>query len=182
MIAPTSGARCPGQQRRRQARSRRQRRRGRPRFRPVTVYGGVATFSRVCAYDRPGTGNSRSTQVPQPTTAQTSADDLETLLTASAEAPPFVLVGHSYGGPIIRIFASDHPDQVSGLVLVDALSEDLTAGLTARQQAVFQALNAPPPEPGAEFFDTATVFTELRQARTAPDLPVTVLTADIPQF
>ena len=149
---------------------------------PPTIYGDVASFTRVCAYDRPGTGDSRSTDVAQPTSAQTSADDLEKLLTAAGETAPFVLVGHSYGGPIIRLFASDHPDQVSGLVLVDALSEDLEAGLTPEQKTVFEELNAPPARPGAEFFDLTTVVTELRQSSPAPDVPVTVLTADTPQL
>jgi pimeloyl-ACP methyl ester carboxylesterase len=147
-----------------------------------TVYGDVAKFTRVCAYDRPGTSGSRSTAVAQPTSAQTSADDLEKVLTASGETAPFVFVGHSYGGPIIRVFASDHPTQVSGLVLVDALSEDLQAGLTREEQALFEDLNAPPPRPGAEFFELNTVVTELRQSPPVPDVPVTVLTADIPQL
>ncbi|WP_307038733.1 alpha/beta fold hydrolase [Agromyces ramosus] len=147
-----------------------------------TVYDDVAEFTRVCAYDRPGTGGSRSTAVAQPTSAQTSAGDLEKLLTASGETGPFVLVGHSYGGPIIRVFAGDHPTQASGLVLVDALSEDLQAGLTGEQQAIFEDLNAPPPQPDAEFFDLDTVVTELRESPHVPDVPVTVLTADIPQL
>lgn len=147
-----------------------------------TVYDDVAEFTRVCAYDRPGTGGSRSTAVAQPTSAQTSADDLEKVLTASGETGPFVLAGHSYGGPIIRLFASDHPTQASGLVLVDALSEDLQAGLTAEEQAVFEDLNAPPPQPGAEFFDLNTVVTELRESPPVPDVPVIVLTADTPQL
>jgi pimeloyl-ACP methyl ester carboxylesterase len=147
-----------------------------------TVYGDVAKFTRVCAYDRPGTSGSRSTAVAQPTSAQSSADDLEKVLTASGETAPFVLVGHSYGGPIIRLFASDHPTQVGGLVLVDALSEDLQAGLTPEEQTLFEDLNAPPPQPGAEFFDLNTVVTQLRQSPPVPDVPVTVLTADIPQL
>lgn len=147
-----------------------------------TVYGDVADFARVCAYDRPGTGGSRSTAVPQPTSAQTSADDLQALLAASGESAPFVLAGHSYGGPIVRLFASDHPDQVAGLVLVDGLSEDLEAGLTPAQKVLFEELNAPPPDSDAEFFDLTTVVTQLRGSASVPDVPVIVLTADTPQL
>ena len=147
-----------------------------------TVYGDVAGFTRVCAYDRPGTGASRSTEVAQPTSAQTSADDLEALLIASGEAAPFVLAGHSYGGPIVRLFASDHPNEVAGLVLVDGLSEDLGAGLTPAQEATFEQLNTPPLESGAEFFDFTTLVTELRESSPVPDVPVIVLTAGTPQL
>ena len=130
-----------------------------------TVYDGVADFTRVCAYDRPGTTDSRSSEVPQPTSAQVSADDLQKLLVASGEEGPFVFAGHSYGGPIIRLFAGDHPDDVAGLVLVDALSEDLGAGLTPAQTALFETLNAPPPQSRAESFDYNGLVTELRHHR-----------------
>lgn len=146
-----------------------------------TVYEDVASFTRVCAYDRPGTGGSRSTEVAQPTSAQISADDLEALLAASGETGPFVLAGHSYGGPIIRLFAGDHPDEVAGLVLVDGLSEDLDAGLTDAQRTVFEELNTPQ-SPGAESFDFATLADQLRGSPPAPDVPVIVLTADTPQL
>lgn len=147
-----------------------------------TVYDDVAGFARVCAYDRPGTSGSRSTPVAQPTTAQVSADDLQALLSASGEAAPFVLVGHSYGGPIIRLLAGGQPEEVAGLVLVDGLSEDLDAGLTPAQRAVFEALNAPPPQSESEFFDFATLVGQLRGSAPAPDVPVIVLTADTPQL
>ena len=146
-----------------------------------TVSADVAEFTRVCAYDRPGTAESRSTAVDQPTSAQISADDLHRLMIASEEKGPFVLAGHSYGGPIIRLLASGHPDEVAGLVLVDALSEDLQAGMTAEQQVVFEELNRPT-QPGAEFFDFATLVTQLRGSAAVSDIPVIVLTADTPQL
>ena len=150
--------------------------------RSPTVYDDVASFTRVCAYDRPGTGGSRSTPVAQPTSAQTSADDLNELLIASGETGPFVLAGHSYGGPIIRLFAGDHPNDVAGMVLVDGLSEDLEAGLTSAQRAVFEELNSPPPQSGAESFDFTTLVAQLRGSSPVPDVPVIVLTADTPQL
>ena len=147
-----------------------------------TVLDGVGAFSRVCAYDRPDTGSGRTTPVPQPTSAQDAAADLEALLTASGEPGPYVLVGHSYGGPIIRMFASAHPDEVAGLVLVDGLSEDLPDGLTPAQQDIFEALNTPPPGSDSEVLDVDATFAELRDSAPPPTVPVIVLTADRPQL
>ena len=101
------------------------------------VFGEVAKFTRACAYDRPGTPvgekPSRSDPVPQPTTAGEAAADLHALLGAAGEAGPYVLVGHSYGGLVVRLYASTYPDDVSGLVLVDALTEGLRDAETPEQ-------------------------------------------------
>ena len=66
-----------------------------------------------------------ATRLPQPTTAGNAVADLHALLTAAGETGPYVLVAHSYGGLIGRLYASTYPDEISGLVLVDALSEGL---------------------------------------------------------
>ena len=101
-----------------------------------TVFTGVGKFTRVCACDRPGTPvgekPSRSDPVPQPTTAKDAVADLHALLSAAGEAGPYVLVGHSYGGLIVRLYASTYPKEVSGLVLVDALTEGLQDAETPR--------------------------------------------------
>lgn len=79
-----------------------------------TVFAEVAKFTRVCSYDRPGTpvGDkpSRSEPVHQPTTAKNAVDDLHALLTGADEPRPYVLVGHSYGGLVVRLYASTYPD------------------------------------------------------------------------
>jgi pimeloyl-ACP methyl ester carboxylesterase len=91
------------------------------------VFPEVGRFTRVCVYDRPGTPvgekPSRSDSVPQPTTARDAVADLHALLSAARETGPYVLVGHSYGGLVVRLYASTYPKDLSGLVLVDALSE-----------------------------------------------------------
>ena len=152
-----------------------------------TVFPEVARFTRVCAYDRPGTvvggeSPSRSDPVSQPTAAQDAAADLHALLSAAEEPGPYVLVGHSYGGPIIRLYASAHPADVAGLVLVDALSEDLPNGLTPTQQALFEEINTPPPDTDAEVLDLQGTFQQLRESPPVPPVPTVVLTADRPQL
>lgn len=154
------------------------------------VFPAIASRTRVCAYDRPGTASSgeagwelsRSTPVAEPATVQDSAVDLDALLRASGEVGPFVLVGHSLGGPIVRLYAGEHPADVAALVLVDALSEDLGDGLTPSQLENFEALNDPvsqgrPPGSESAFYADAVV-PQLRAAPPAPDVPVIVLTAD----
>ena len=80
----------------------------------LAVFARVARFARVCAYDRPGApvGDnltpSRSTPVPQPTTAQDAVRDLHALLRAAGEPGPYVLAGHSYGGLITRLYAGEY--------------------------------------------------------------------------
>ena len=151
-----------------------------------TVFAEVATFTRVCAYDRPSTstvtGETRSSPVQQPTSAKAAAADLDAVLTASGEPGPYVLAGHSYGGPIIRLYASAHPADVAGLVLVDALSEDLPNGLTPKQQALFEEINTPPPGTDAEVLDLQGTFQQLGESPPVPPVPTIVLTADRPQL
>jgi pimeloyl-ACP methyl ester carboxylesterase len=98
------------------------------------VLPGVAAFTRVCAYDRPGTLTqpnpsldpdgplfypSRSDPVPQPRTTQDRVNDLHALLGAAGIPGPYVLAAHSAGGLVARLYASEYPDDVVGMVLLD---------------------------------------------------------------
>src|SRR3989442_5860857 len=82
----------------------------------------VAKFSRVCSYDRAGTGY--SDPGPWPRTARRIAHELAQLLDRTGISGPLVLVGASIGGLLVRVFASEHGERVVGLVLVDASHED----------------------------------------------------------
>jgi pimeloyl-ACP methyl ester carboxylesterase len=79
----------------------------------------IAQFSRVCSYDRAGLAWSESASTPRSMSAL--IEELRTLLDRTGEPPPYVLVGHSFGGLIIRAFARAYPTEIAGLVFVDPL-------------------------------------------------------------
>jgi pimeloyl-ACP methyl ester carboxylesterase len=80
----------------------------------------VREFATVVSYDRAGFGWSESD--PRPRTPNRLAAELNSLLKATKLPPPYVLVGHSFGGLVIRAYANAYPREVTGLVLVDALN------------------------------------------------------------
>ncbi len=89
------------------------------------VQTDMGQTTQVCAYDRAGMG--WSDPGPQPRTPSQIARELHTLLTNAGIPGPYVLVGHSVGGKNVRMFALQHPDEVAGMVLVDARSEYVDA-------------------------------------------------------
>jgi pimeloyl-ACP methyl ester carboxylesterase len=89
----------------------------------------LAPHGRVVSYDRAGLGWSDKSHAPMD--AATSAAVLHTALAVAAVAPPYVLAGHSYGGLVMRMFAARYPDEVAGVVLVDASHPDQWANIPA---------------------------------------------------
>lgn len=80
----------------------------------------LARSFRVVSYDRAGLG--WSDLGPMPRTAERIVEELHTMLQKAGIAPPYVLVGHSFGGLTMPLFASRFPDEVAGMVLVDAVA------------------------------------------------------------
>jgi pimeloyl-ACP methyl ester carboxylesterase len=86
------------------------------------VKPALAASTRVCAYDRANTG--LSDPAPKPRTSGQIVDDLNALLNAAGVEPPYLLVGWSFGGANVRLFAKRRPTDVAGIVLVDSVHED----------------------------------------------------------
>lgn len=82
----------------------------------------VAKTTRVCSYDRAGYGWSDPS--PHPRTASWRVEELHTLLVNADVQGPYVLVGHSLGGMLVRVYAHNYPDEVVGMVLVDSMHEE----------------------------------------------------------
>lgn len=86
----------------------------------VTIQRELAKEANVIAYDRAGFG--WSSRACGPRTLDNVVEDLHSTLREAHGSPPYLLVGHSYGGLIVRLFAKRYPELVSGVVLVDAVN------------------------------------------------------------
>ena len=162
------------------------------------VLPAIAETNRVCTYDRPGTilatgegmedfERSRSDPVPQPRTLQDGVSDLHALLNASGERGPYVVVGHSLGGAIAKLYASEYPQDVSGLVLIDYLPYQARNSLTDKQWGYWKnpLLGSPPKEaldlyPALEQNANQQNFYQDSAAAPLKPMPFIVLSADKP--
>jgi pimeloyl-ACP methyl ester carboxylesterase len=91
----------------------------------VRIQPEVSKFARTISYDRAGNGLSKKGATPRD--GRRIGTELHTALQNAHASPPYILVGHSLGGPYIRVFAGMYPDEVAGMVLVDPTQEELIA-------------------------------------------------------
>jgi pimeloyl-ACP methyl ester carboxylesterase len=154
------------------------------------VFPAVAEITRVCAYDRPGTyllpdRLSRSDPVAMPRSARDIALDLHALLHAADVRGPYVLAGHSFGGMVARLYATTYPEEMAGLVSIDAQNEAFIAAykeFLSPGQYEAAVLNPGPP-PGLENYPAERLSleasaAEMRQAQADTPLrpmPLVVL-------
>lgn len=136
----------------------------------------VGRSTRTCAYDRAGAGN--SVAPPGVRDARDEVADLRRLLGRARIEPPYVLVGHSYGGVLARVFAHLYPTETAGLVLIDTVGRDGRR----RQLAIWPRSQAP--EIRGELatavmggVDLAAGEALASGVRTVGDLPLVVITA-----
>jgi pimeloyl-ACP methyl ester carboxylesterase len=134
----------------------------------------IAERTRVCSYDRFGTGTSDAPTTPQ--TFETQVADLHELLDEVGEAGPYVVVGHSFGGAEAVTFASTYSDEVAGLMLVDASPKtwpDTVCSVPAYAGGC--ALMREPVQ--GERLDAFPAFAAVAAITSLGDLAMTVVTA-----
>ena len=174
---------------------------------PPPVADGVAAFTHVCVYDRPGTyvttvekdgaraavtsadsvTAARGTAVVSaPRTGGDVVAELHQLLAAAHVPGPYVLVGHSLGGLFALLYARTYPDQVSGIVLVDPTTPKTRDLVSPAQWALFERSGidpGPSPIPGyvSETYRISATLDQLHAAGPMLRIPVTDLIKTIPQ-
>lgn len=100
----------------------------------IHIRNNLAKFARVVSYDRPGMGSSESGPGPTP---EHTIKELNNLLTKAEIPGPYILVGHSLGGLIARLYALRYPNQVAGLVFLDSTHEFLKDDVKFKQGFAF---------------------------------------------
>jgi pimeloyl-ACP methyl ester carboxylesterase len=134
----------------------------------------VSHFTRVLAYDRANLGKSHDRSHPR--TSTQIVDELRNLLITEDIEGPYVLVGHSFGGLNMLVFASRFPQEVVGLVLVDSVHPDLETRfqsmLSPEQQ---QKYNKARNDEGISLEEKMESGKQVKAALALPDVPLVVI-------
>ena len=144
------------------------------------VQPSIAKFTQVCSYDRAGLGWSEPGLKPR--TSEVIIKELRLLLENANIKGPYVLVGHSFGGYHIRLFASCFPAEVVGMVLIDTNHHDQEKHYTfTKEEAERASRNKEGVRVPQDFFECAN---QVRNAKPLHDIPLVVIAGknDRPDF
>lgn len=146
------------------------------------VAPAITKQAKVVVYSRAGVGKSPARS--QPLNLSQHTEELKQLIEALQIKTPIVLVGHSYGGWVVREFAAKYPKQIAGLVLVDPANESLELELkkinpekVAQDQKRLE--NMAPPAAKADLALVQKIFDDAKLPTTSaiPDMPMAILTS-----
>jgi len=104
------------------------------------IWFELAGLSSVCRFDRANSGRSDSAGLPR--TSRDMVEDLRLMLAAAGFAPPFLLVGHSFGGLNMQLFARLYPLETARLVLIDSVHPDQIERFYTHSQAAGDSLRS----------------------------------------
>jgi pimeloyl-ACP methyl ester carboxylesterase len=144
------------------------------------VFNALSAITRVVAYDRAGYGQSERSRRARD--GGQIVEELRAMLQAENIPPPYVLVGHSLGGTIMKLFARTYPQEVAGVVLVDARDADFVQRCKGR--GLLRLLYEPPvglfmrggPEMRRELKAATVTHQQARFTGKFPNIPLSVLT------
>ncbi|MEO6591346.1 MAG: alpha/beta hydrolase [Gemmatimonadaceae bacterium] len=131
-------------------------------------------YARVCVYDRANVG--RSGKLAGPLTGKASVEDLHRLLAAAHIPGPYVLDGGSFGGLIAVMYAATYPEDVAGMVLLDASLPDDVVKIDDRFLPPTARFKPDDWKRNTEQIDRGATYREARAMQgRVPNIPVTYI-------
>jgi pimeloyl-ACP methyl ester carboxylesterase len=144
------------------------------------VFPAVSSFTTALAWDRPGIG--LSGPAVQERTSARIVEELHDLLVKLAIPPPWILVGHSFGGLNVQLFARTYPSETAGVILVEATHPAFRAAeerlrSPGEMVSLGTRFSKIGPAARAEFDSVPVSSTQVRRAGPFPKVPLVVITA-----
>jgi pimeloyl-ACP methyl ester carboxylesterase len=142
------------------------------------LYPEIEKLGTVFSYDRPGVGASGKPREPQ--YGETVVAQLRQLLMAAGVAPPFLLVGHSFGGLHANLFAREFADEVCGVLFLEATAPEDVSGMKRHQPRLQRAFvrlldRLSPRDKNDEIVNEGETVRDIQEAPAFPPVPVTVV-------
>ncbi|MGM0837911.1 MAG: alpha/beta fold hydrolase [Bacillota bacterium] len=135
----------------------------------------ISKVAQVLVYDKAGLG--KSAKSPNPRTSMHMVAELKELLTKLDIKPPFILVGHSFGGVNVRLFAEQYPQDVAGIILVDSTPEDYKERFLPTMSEEFQAAYNQQFIHEGNYDEFMESLNQLKECKRKFEVPVVVLAA-----
>ncbi|UCZ54866.1 alpha/beta hydrolase [Bacillus shivajii] len=140
-----------------------------------SVISDVSMLSNVLIYDRAGLGKSESSSNSR--TSRAIIKELKELLTEAKVEPPYILVGHSFGGVNLRLYTTEYPNEVCGLILLDSTPEDYRERFLPTMPKEFQQAYNKQFVSECNYDEFMESLKQLKQSKRNVDVPLIVLSA-----
>ncbi|WP_394174826.1 alpha/beta fold hydrolase, partial [Guptibacillus hwajinpoensis] len=140
-----------------------------------SIISEVASLTEVLVYDRAGLGKSEASSKPR--TSLEMVKELKELLDKMSITPPYLLVGHSFGGVNARLYAGRYPDDVSGLILVDSTPEDYRERFLPTMSDEFQEAYRKQFTEEGNYNEFGESLNQLKECKVRLSVPLIVLSA-----
>ncbi|PET71266.1 alpha/beta hydrolase [Bacillus sp. AFS001701] len=137
----------------------------------------VSKFAKMFIYDRAGIGESETDERPRH--SKQIVENLRTLLQEANVKPPYVLIGHSFGGLNVRLYASTYPEEVAGVILLDSCHEDQNKKMAPlfSKEVYEDYMSGFPYESSLEVFEES--LEQIRAAKSFGNIPLIVVTGGL---